>query len=67
MDTEHIPQHHNRTDAILDAHAKARINGDAMYAIRWPNGHWTVEGRKPSLRNQQMEVICCDGTREELA
>jgi hypothetical protein len=62
-----MKEYTNKYDAILAAHALARLKGRAMYAIQWPLGHWTVDERKPSLRNQQMQVICCDGTREELA
>lgn len=51
-------------EAVIAAQRDARSNGFAMYAIRWPLGHSTVEVRKPSLRSAQMRVLCCDGHRE---
>ena len=55
-------------DALIHAHRISRqVSQGYAYAVQWPLGQFTVEYRKPSLRDQRMRVIeCCDG-RELLA
>jgi hypothetical protein len=40
----------DKLEAIAQAQSEsAKNNGDRRYAVPWPDGHWTVETRKPSL------------------
>jgi hypothetical protein len=40
----------DRFEAISIAQREsAKANGERRYAVPWPDGHWTVETRKPSL------------------
>ena len=55
-------------DAIIAAHRQSRmVEANVAYAVQWPLGHYTVEFRKPTLRDQRMRVIECTGGRELLA
>lgn len=56
----------DRAAAIAGAHQMAAEHGYA-FAVRWPNGYWTVERRKPSLRDSRFVVVECEGDRESLA
>lgn len=56
----------DKLEAIAEAHKASKANGYA-YAVQWPAGHWTVETRKPSLRQSGMTVIECEEGRESLA
>jgi hypothetical protein len=56
------------SDAILAAHRESRQAACGYaFAVQWPLGHSTVEVRKPSLRDQRMKVVCCEGGTEKLA
>ena len=53
-------------EAIIAAKARARLNGQGYaFAVQWPDGHCTVEDRKPSLRSRDMRVMDCDNTGKE--
>ena len=45
-------------DAIIAAKKRAKEIGVA-YAVQWPLGHYTVEDRKPLLRNRDFRVLEC--------
>jgi hypothetical protein len=49
-------QCYGRVQATSDARQAARKSGLA-YAVQWPDGHWTVEQRKPLLRTREMKVL----------
>ena len=54
-------------DTVTGAKHRAKVIGVA-YAIRWPLGHFTVEDRKPSLRDQNFRVLeCFENGSEQLA
>lgn len=54
-------------DTIVGAHHRAKVIGVA-YAVRWPVGRFSVEYRKPLLRNQNFRLLeCFDDGREQLA
>jgi hypothetical protein len=55
-----------KIEAINEAVAQSqKANGEARYAVYWPpnpnfpNEHWTVETRKPSLATNCL--VACDG------
>lgn len=50
-------------DARTAAKALLIDNGYA-FLVRWPDGHWTAEARKPLTRTREMRVIekRADGT-----
>lgn len=53
-------------ETIIAAKARARLNSRGYaFAVQWPDGHCTVEDRKPSLRSQDMRVLDCDCTGAE--
>ena len=43
-------------DAVIAAKKRAKETGVA-YAVQWPLGHYTVEDRKPLLRNCDFKVL----------
>lgn len=48
---------------ILAAKERARRNNQGYaFAVQWPDGHCTVEDRKPLLRSREMRVLECDCT-----
>jgi hypothetical protein len=58
-----------KIEAISEAISQSRANGgERRYAVRWlpnpnfPNGHWTVETRKPSLAGECLLAV--DGALE---
>ena len=66
----------NREDSIMDKleaisqaqSESAKAGGERRYAVRWlpnpnfPQGHWTVETRKPSLAGECLAAV--DGVLE---
>ena len=53
-------------ETIIAAKARARLNKlGYAFAVQWPDGHCTVEDRKPSLRARDMRVLDCDCTGAE--
>lgn len=55
-------------DTVIGAKRRAKVIGVAAYAVRWPLGHFTVEDRKPSLRDQNFRVLeCFENGSEQLA
>ena len=60
------PNEANWYDAVIATKARARLNGRGYaFAVQWPDGHCTVEDRKPSLRSRDMRVMECDCTGAE--
>lgn len=53
----------DKTEAISLAQSESRkANGERRYAVKWPDGHWTVELRKPSLAGECLLAV--DGVLE---
>lgn len=53
----------DKNEAVSLAIAESRANGgDRRYAVPWPDGHWTVETRKPSLASGCLLAV--DGVLE---
>lgn len=55
----------NWIDTLSAAKRQAQTNGQGYaFAVQWPAGHFTVEDRKPSLRQPGMRVedVSADGS-----